>query len=68
MVFEMVCVLIENMGDAWFGSASSFAEGNAALRSASLEARLLALTTLLTLAPLQNVRSQKFFFFFFISV
>ena len=48
---------------AWFGSASccpGLAEGKAALvRSASLEARPLALSTHLTLAPPQNVRSWK---------
>ena len=55
---------------AWSGSAScclGLAEGAASLvRSASLDARPPGLTTLLTLAPVQNVRSweppfRKFF-------
>ena len=48
---------------AWSGSAScclEIAEGKAALvRSAFLDARPLAFSTLLTLALLQNVRSRK---------
>ena len=53
---------------AWFLSCVvwvclGIAEGKATLVwSASLDARPLALATLLTLAPLQNVRSRKLFF------
>ena len=53
----------------WSGSAScslGIAEGGAALvRSASLDARPLALSMLLSLAPLQNVRSWKLLFLYF---